>query len=171
MLIYHPAFDAYHCVFRMLALIEALPEADVDLLRICDFYLVFPSALKLIKLPANLSHGKRIGKESSNVYRDPISPKLVFRDMAEIQLSALRSIAASGLIGREDFERGIAKRSVSVDIPVQLADKISKFSDGLSAIFQFLVNDLSALPLRGIDGLKHRTDLLEYRYDAPEANT
>ena len=89
MLIYHPAFDAYHCVFRMLALIDSLPDIEIDMLRLCDFYLVFPSEIERIRLPAELSHGRKIAKSSSSIYRDPINAKQAFRDMSEIQLAAL----------------------------------------------------------------------------------
>lgn len=30
MLIYHPAYDAYHCLFRMIALIDHVNEIEVD---------------------------------------------------------------------------------------------------------------------------------------------
>lgn len=165
MLIYHPAFDAYHCVFRMLALAEAFDEADIDLLRICDFYLTFPSAIACVRLPTNLSHGRRLAKSVANTYRDPINPKIAFRDMAEIQISALRNIAASGLIDLELFEKGTLRLVNSDKIPKKILEKISIFSKDLGAIFDFLVSELSTIPLHGINGLKHRTDLLEYRYD------
>jgi hypothetical protein len=165
MLIYHPAFDAYHCVFRMLALAEAFEEADIDLLRICDFYLIFPSAIACARLPSNLSRGRKIAKLAANTYRDPINPKTVFRDMAEIQTSALRNIAASGFIDLELFEKGTLKIVNPDIIPKQIREKISIFSAELGDIFDFLVSELSTIPLQGINGLKHRTDLLEYRYD------
>ncbi|HGA8765958.1 TPA: ABC-three component system middle component 5, partial [Salmonella enterica subsp. enterica serovar Virchow] len=43
MLIYHPAYDAYHCLFRMIALIDHVNEIEVDKARILDFYLIFPA--------------------------------------------------------------------------------------------------------------------------------
>lgn len=170
MLIYHPAFDAYHCVFRMLALIDELPGVEVDLLRICDFYLVFPAAISNVRLPQSLSHGKRIAKAESNTYRDPLNPKLVFRDMEEIQLAALRSIAASGIIDRESFKAGFVRRNGSTKIPIKLLEKLSEFSNGSQSTFRFLVDEFSTIPLRGLNGIKHRTELLEYRYDTSEAN-
>ncbi|WP_175652887.1 ABC-three component system middle component 5 [Pseudomonas sp. Marseille-P9899] len=165
MLIYHPAFDAYHCVFRMLALAVALKEAEIDLLRICDFYLTFPSAIASVRLPNGLAHGRKIAKAAANIYRDPINPKNVFRDMAEIQTSALRNIAASGFIDLDLFEKGKLKIITSNAIPEQIKEKISNFEITSGETFEFLVKELSAIPLQGINGLKHRTDLLEYRYD------
>lgn len=167
MLIYHPAFDAYHCVFRMLLLIEFLPETEIDMLRLCDFYLVFPSEIEKIRLPSSLSHGRKIAKSLSNVYRNPINATQVFREMTEIQLSALRSIAASGLIDIECYERGIVRKLSTTKIPQSIVSKISEHLQKNREITEFILNSLSKLPLRGLDGLKHRTGLLEYRYDTP----
>jgi hypothetical protein len=167
MLIYHPAFDAYHCVFRMLLMIESLPEAEIDMLRLCDFYLVFPSEIERIRLPSSLSHGRKIAKSLSNVYRNPINAAQVFREMTEIQLSALRSIAASGLIDIDCFERGIVRKLNTIKIPENVLSKISIHIENNTEITKFILDSLSKLPLRGLDGLKHRTGLLEYRYDTP----
>ena len=166
MLIYHPAFDAYHCVFRMLALINALPETELDMLRLCDFYLVFPSAIKNIRLPAELSHGRKIAKASASIYRDPINAKQSFRDMSQIQLAALRNIAASGIIDIEYYERGIIRKR-DTTIPDVIYQKIELYLDAHSEVATFLIDELSKLPLLGLNGLKHRTELLEYRYDTP----
>lgn len=165
MLIYHPAFDAYHCVFRMLALIDKLPNAEVDLIRICDFYLVFPTAIKNIRLPQRISHGKQIAKSESNDYRNPLNNKLTFRDMEEIQLAALRSIAASGIIDRDAFKAGLITRNTSKEIPTKLLEEILEFINKSRNVFHFIVDELATIPLQGIDGLKHRTALLEHRYD------
>lgn len=48
MLIYHPAYDAYHCVFRMLLIAERVSGIEVEKARILDFYLVFPGMVKKI---------------------------------------------------------------------------------------------------------------------------
>jgi len=167
MLIYHPAFDAYHCVFRMLLMIESLPETEIDMLRLCDFYLVFPSEIERIRLPASLSHGRKIAKSLSNVYRNPINASQVFREMSEIQLSALRSIAASGLIDVDCYERGIIRKLNTKKIPEDIVSKILNYLQKNLELTEFIFDSLSKLPLRGLDGLKHRTGLLEYKYDIP----
>ncbi|PVZ59230.1 hypothetical protein C9422_09765 [Pseudomonas sp. B1(2018)] len=165
MLIYHPAFDAYHCVFRMLAVIQVVPSLEVEKARLLDFYLMFPSAMKDIRLPASLSHGRKIAKSVSNVYHDPLNPQVAFRDMAQIQSSALRSIAASGLINLQQFEKGMIER-MDTALPASLLEKVSAFLSGQQTVVDFVLKELASLPLRGLNGLKHRTELLEYRYDA-----
>ena len=167
MLIYHPAFDAYHCVFRMLALIDSLPDIEIDMLRLCDFYLVFPSEIERIRLPAELSHGRKIAKSSSSIYRDPINAKQAFRDMSEIQLAALRNIAASGLIDIDYYERGVIHKNSSKKASEHVISRINNYFKGHSELANFIVKSFSKFPLRGVNGLKHRTGLLEYRYDTP----
>ncbi|AFK70185.1 hypothetical protein YSA_06343 [Pseudomonas putida ND6] len=101
------------------------------------------------------------------MYRNPINASQVFRDMAEIQLSALRNIAASGLIDIEYYERGIVRKFSTTKFPQTIVSKISEHLQKNREITEFILNSLSKLPLRGLDGLKHRTGLLEYRYDTP----
>ena len=48
MIIYNPAFDIYHCVYRMISILSNLvnEKIEVDKLRILDFYMVFPGEIK-----------------------------------------------------------------------------------------------------------------------------
>ncbi|EAQ5910900.1 hypothetical protein FEF66_23465, partial [Salmonella enterica] len=62
MLIYHPIFDANHCVFRTLLLLQEQSscEIDIELFRLMDFYMLFPSLLKSIKpFPSELRSYKK----------------------------------------------------------------------------------------------------------------
>lgn len=46
MITYNPAFDLYHCIFRMIHIIQRLDDnecLEVDKIRIWDFYILFPS--------------------------------------------------------------------------------------------------------------------------------
>lgn len=56
MLVYHPAFDIYNCVFRMLQLMTSMKQNEVELdkLRIWDFYLTFPNEARENKLSERL---------------------------------------------------------------------------------------------------------------------
>ena len=85
MLIYHPAYDAFHCVFRMLAIIETVPNIEVDKARVLDFYLLFPALMADIRLPVELAHARKLAKSVSNIYHDPLSKKNAFRDLRLIQ--------------------------------------------------------------------------------------
>ena len=164
MLIYHPAYDAYHCVFRMLLIATSIKEVEIEKARLLDFYLMFPSAVSKIRLPANLIEARRLAKSVSNVYHDPINIASTFRDMREIQQAALKCIAASGLIDVDKLSNGYVSRT-ALSVPEDIQRKISEFIDKRQPLAGIVLSGLAEIPLRGDNGLKHRTELMEHRYD------
>ena len=70
MLIYHPLYDAYHCVFRLLLIIERLENVPVATVRLLDFYVLFPARVAKIRLPAELSYGRTLANKSYNPYHE-----------------------------------------------------------------------------------------------------
>jgi hypothetical protein len=165
MLIYHPAYDAFHCVFRMLAIIEAVPDVEVDKARLLDFYLLFPALIANIRLPTELASTRKVAKLASNIYHDPLSPKNAFRDLRHIQNAAIKCVAASGLIEPERFKSGFLART-EMQIPLIIKEKIGAFIDSRQPLSEVVLLELSKMRLTGDNGLKHRTSLMEYRYDA-----
>lgn len=164
MLIYHPAYDAYHCLFRMIALIDHVNEIEVDKARILDFYLIFPALLAEVRMPHNYSPIKKEAKKYSNDYRNPINSSSTFRDMHEIQMAAIRCLAATGLIELESLEKGIIERA-NKSIPDGLLLSMRDFLNEKKDVYIFIINTLSQFHLTGKDGLKDRTNLMEFRYD------
>jgi len=52
-IVYHPAYDLYHTVYRMLHILTKFDKSDfveVDRIRIWDFYILFPEKIYGIKL-------------------------------------------------------------------------------------------------------------------------
>lgn len=165
MLIYHPAYDAYHCIFRMLAIAEYTPHpVEVDKARILDFYLLFPAAVNSIRLPKTLKDARTQAKKLANAYHDPVNPAAMFRELRYIQEASLNCIAASSLIDREQFKLGMVLRT-SEKIPKELQKKMEDFLDSNRNVNDVILKHLAQIHLRGIDGLKHRTMLMEHRYD------
>ncbi|ENY3037314.1 ABC-three component system middle component 5 [Serratia marcescens] len=164
MLIYHPAYDAYHCLFRMIALTDHLNTVEVDKIRILDFYLIFPSLVAEIRMPQNFSSIKKLARTYANEYHDPISQISTFRDMHQIQIAAIKCLAATGMIEKNSLENGIVQRT-DVAIPDGLLLSMRDFLNEKKDIYEFIMEKLSQFHLIGRDGLKHRTSLMEYRYD------
>lgn len=164
MLIYHPAYDAYHCLFRMIALIDHVNKIEVDKARILDFYLIFPALLAEVRMPHNYSPIKKEAKKYSNDYRNPINGYSTFRDMHEIQMAAIRYLAATGLIELKPLEKGIIERT-SKSIPDGLLLSMRDFFNAKKDVYTFIISTLSQFHLTGKDGLKDRTNLMEFRYD------
>ena len=53
MIIYNPAFDLYHAIYRMAHILQRLDDGEtfeVDKVRIWDFYMLFPSKLYSVSL-------------------------------------------------------------------------------------------------------------------------
>jgi hypothetical protein len=164
MLIYHPAFDAYHCVFRMLLLADQVLDLEIDKAKLLDFYILFPGMVKNIRLPDTLKNLRAQAKGATNLYRDPVSGISTFREMRHIQDAALKCIAASGLIDIARYEAGYVTRT-QVPINPALKEKQNDFLKANPPIIADILVGLSSIPLLGNDGLKHRSQLMEHRYD------
>lgn len=164
MLIYHPAYDAFHCVFRTLMIMTLCKVIETDKLRILDFYLCFPSEVKDIRLPRGCGEARRLARSVANDYHGPVNKKLVFRDMEHIQLASFRTIAASRLVDATEYETGLMRRT-EIDVPSELNIALQKATMEQKAALDFIIGTLAEIPLLGNNGLKHRTGLMEYRYD------
>lgn len=164
MLIYHQAYDAYHCLFRMIAIVDHVHEIEVDKARILDFYLMFPAMASKIKMPYNYAYIKKIAKAYENVYHDPLSPASTFKDLQEIQTSAIKCLTATGLVEKEFYKKGVLKRT-KLEIPNGLVTSLMAFINEKKDINEFILSTLSDFHLLGKEGLKDRTGLMEYRYD------
>ncbi len=166
MLVYHPAFDIYNCVFRVLQLLNYMKQSEVELdrLRIWDFYSTFPNEARKISYPNTLSELKRIFKKKpDNPYEDLIDPKKIIERMKPYQMSALKCIVSYGLIDSDLFSKNIIKRTEK-EIPKELLEKFNELSDEKANILKLIVG-FNELPLYGKTGLKFRTGLIEFKYD------
>ena len=166
MLIYHPAFDAYHCVFRMLVISGAVPTLELAKLRILDYYMCFPAEVALIQLPQEHAEIRKVARTIKNEYRGPVSTHRAFRDMEPIQHAAARLLAASGVFDSRQLELGTVSRTTNA-LPDDLlkAQALDPASSAATAVSNYVLHKLSSLPLSGSGGLKQRTGLMEHRYD------
>jgi len=164
MLIYHPAFDAYHCVYRMILLTQTVRELEYLKLRILDFYLCFPAEIASIELPKDIQRIRPLAKQATNKFRGPVSSIRTFRDLEQIQRAATQLLTASGIFDSKKLEEGIVCRTNRV-IPADFSRSSQSPSDTADVLTNFVLTQLSALPLQGNGGLKQRSGLMEYRYD------
>lgn len=167
MLIYHPAFDAYHCVFRMLVISAVVPTLELAKLRILDYYICFPAEVALIQLPQEHTEIRKVAKTIKNEYRGPVSAHRTFRDMEPIQHAAARLLAASGVFESRQLELGTVFRTSNAlpDDLLQVQALEPASSGTAAAVSNYVLHKLSSLPLSGPGGLKQRTGLMEHRYD------
>ena len=107
---------------------------------------------------------RSVAKEASNKFRGPVSALRTFRDLEQIQNSAVRLLAASEVFDSRMLEDGIISRSDRA-LPDELERSTSTIQSQPNELTKFVLADLSNLELQGTGGLKQRTGLMEYRYD------
>ena len=166
MIIYHPAYDLNHCVFRLISLLFAIKEHTInwDTLQILDFYYVFPNLLADIRLPRNAIATKKTLKNLPKPYESLQNPKRLMFSLKTIQNAAARALIAKGLIDKKFYLKNTI-RLYTKRVPETLYEHIAKNYKIETLWFQLLVKVLAEYPINGKDGLKDRTRLLEFHYD------
>ncbi|MBK9131329.1 MAG: hypothetical protein IPM20_06780 [Gammaproteobacteria bacterium] len=130
-----------------------------------DFYSVFPHLLSDISpFPRELIAYKKILSKIPSAYEAIPNDKRIFHEMMPIQNTALHNLIAKNLINPEKFKVGLVSRTDEA-IPDRLARAIHDDAVVYEEWFQFLVNELPLVSFEGKNGLKSRSDLMEYRYD------
>lgn len=165
MLIYHPALDAYHCVFRVLALLSECGEMEKDRLQILDFVLCFPSVAAAFRLPPGSAAAKKAMATSNSPYRAPINPKGMFTSLTKTQDAAIACLEAAALLRRDQSEHADVKRADAL-LATELKERVDALKELEAPFFEDMLPLLLSLPLQGPNGLKARSGLSEYRYDA-----
>ena len=164
MLIYHPAYEAYHCIFRALMATDKIKKLELQKLRILDFFLCFPAELQKIRLPENLKDVRKTAQGFANEYHGPVSMMQSFRDLEHIQLTAYRTLAASGIFDPQEFEAGVIFRTEK-ELPEKISQAVANARMITPNAAELVLDRVASIPLTGVDGLKHRSGLLDYRYD------
>lgn len=167
MLIYDYALDPYHCSIRILAMCMFgvwASEVHAEQVRILDYFLVYPSKVASIRLPAEYKTIRYSANEMANPYRYSPSKRAAFERMRPVFYAAASGLVAAGLLDLTSFERGVLK-FLPEKLSPEMAASIQRYKARQSIVGNFVLSALAAIPLNGPDGLKHRTGLLEYRYD------
>lgn len=91
MLVYNPAFDIYHCAFRMINLLDNLKEGksvELERLRIWDFYLLFPDKMHEIGLKREEKDIKKLMnsyiRKTNNPYTNLANNNKMFQRIVSI---------------------------------------------------------------------------------------
>lgn len=168
MLIYDPALDPYHSAIRILAIATAAKtkqlELTLDAARIADYFLIYPSKIIHFTFPTQFKGIRTAAKEAENPYRQTVGNKSTFERMRPIFLSALGGLVAAGFIDADELKRGILDL-LDVKIPDDLAAAVERFETRQTAVGKFVLSEMIAMRPNGDSGLKHRSKLIEHRYD------
>ena len=109
-LVYEPAYDAYHAIFRLIRLANTLPPNKtyrVEKIRILDFFLLFPYLLSEVRLKPTHRGLKKIGENytSRRPYSIHPSSQIIFSRMSSYQHGAITTLAAKGVIDGEMLQQ------------------------------------------------------------------
>ncbi|HIF9530255.1 TPA: ABC-three component system middle component 5 [Photobacterium damselae] len=167
MLIYHPAQDINHCVFRLLSIIENTNHQiiKIDTYRLIDFYTLFPYLISLIKpLPRPLNQYKKVFSNISEPFEALKNTCRILFELENLQSVAIQNLLAKGILDKEYFDKGFIKRT-NYTLPPLLSEELSNSTLAKEEWFKALINALPSVKFEGKTGLKARTGLMEYRYD------
>lgn len=166
MLIYNQAYDLYHTMFRILQITEKNKTIhEIDKLRILDFYLAFPSELLEIKRFQGFKKYEKYIRAKSNKYERIIDRKRLFFKMEQIQISAIKALISYGLIDPISFKEGKVKRT-EIRLTEQLQARLESANEENPNLITLITGPLASMNLNGHLGLKARTNLIEFKYDA-----
>jgi hypothetical protein len=167
---YQPAFDPFHAVFRFLRMREAV-IGDISLhedhLKILDFFLLFPFRIPNIQFKQAHRGLRNLSRKFENMrpYGDLPEDKILFGRMNTMQDVALDTLSGKKLIDPAQLELGIVK-STSNEVPSAISNRIAEINTEESELVDLLIVLAREYALLGPDGLKRRSGLMEYRYDA-----
>ena len=123
-----------------------------DLLRILDFYFLFPHLLGSVTLARNMTRQKHAFAERSSKHNRVPSPKLLIRaDAGNLRRHVIRALMADGLVSPEPFELQIVQRS-ETPIPPALEAVFASQPEDERALATFLATELATMPLNGPNG-------------------
>lgn len=165
---FQPAFDPLHGMFRLLRMIPILnevPPLEKEHVRILDFYLIYPFRLANARLKHEDRRVRSIAKELEWLApygSQPDSAGLLER-MRPFQETAMGGAVTGGFLDAERYERGFVLPTKK-PVPAAIAKRIEQANEREYGVTE-LVTALTKYELRGYEGLKARTSLMEYRYD------
>lgn len=168
---YVPAFDPFHAIYRLLHILTRFQgDESVEVDRVCifDFYLLFPERTYAIHLKADETDLRTLRtkyvKRRTNPYNPYIQNRRLYARIHTYQLIALNHLAAYGLL----CPQSLREHRIRLTQPEQINElirQIEPLPEEEQNVLSWLSLSFRLTPLRGTDGLKHRTGLLEYKYD------
>ena len=172
MLVYNPAFDMYHTVFRILNILSYHSRGEyveTERLRIWDFYLLFPEEVENITLRRDEKEVRSLIKNQistkSNPYRNISDSRKLFEKIRPYQMNALKCMSSYGLIN-DDYV-SLNKVKLLQHVKLKKSNPLLIQNNQLQMnVIKLMTSHFFLMPLYGEKGLKKRTGLLEHKYDA-----
>lgn len=170
MISYQESFDAHHAIFRLFRIRVAVGsdfELFVDHWRIVDFFMLFPFRLERMQLKTEHRSFRPVLRQlaSSRPYETQPDDLVLLRRMEVVQYAAANTLVHEGFLGVEQFERGQLS-ATDKKIPDTIMESVDERNEADAELTKILVALATEYVFGGADGIKKRSGLLEYRYDA-----
>lgn len=156
----------------MAHIVQRLDDAEsfpIDKVRIWDFYLLFPTKLYNIHLKHSEDNIRkalhRFIKKSRNPYEFRGDNRKLFEWIKPFQVSALSCLVSCGILNKDEYINGNVKVIDHKTLDT-FVEESGSFTSEENNVLSFLSLLSKNMPLTGTYGLKYRTNLLEYKYDA-----
>lgn len=153
-------------MFRFISIVsmQDLEDFDSVRLRIYDLFYLFPHLVKDIEFPRakGIAALKRSFGSIGQPYEILPDKKRLFSEMGDYHIQALQILKAKGIFEEEDGKLRISEGFYSSSIQRLINDNSNESTELFCKLFQ----TLNAIEVVGESGLKKRTGLMEYRYDA-----
>jgi ABC-3C biological conflict system middle component len=168
-LVFQPALDPYHATFRLFRLFPILKGTALsrDHVRILDFYLLFPFLISSVRLSREGQHFKKLARKYANLkpYGQQPEGALLFARMDAMQNAALDTLAFNSFLEKEALTMDQVVITNKMP-PREVSQRAVELNEQQADLLEFLQSLATEYPLLGEGGLKARTGLKEYRYDA-----
>ncbi|AKP50238.1 ABC-three component system middle component 5 [Cyclobacterium amurskyense] len=171
MIVYQPAYDLYHSVYRLVKLLSFFHRGEfveIDRLRIWDYYFLYPNRLKYVKLKLEEKDIKELIKNyilrPDNPYELIFDDRKMFEKIRPYQMSAIKYLASIGVINK-DYLKENKVTKISEDVFRKINEELETMTVQEDNTLKLLTSHFFLVPLYGKDGLKEKTNLLESRYD------
>jgi hypothetical protein len=142
----------------------SVESIDLQLLRVLDFFVIFPHFLKSISFPRGMGMPKKLLQSIPDPYENVLNRHRVMNDLGGIQDSAIHYLVAKGLLDRDLYEGNILKRT-DLSMPGEITKNLYDNSVLDEPWFVYLMTKFHQIDFFGDKGMKFRTNLMEYRYD------
>ena len=170
MLAYQPAFDPYHTIFRMFRLLFALnkcQDIELDKFRILDFYVAFPFLAADISFKQGQTRLRKVARKYDYLrpYGGMPDGRDLFLQMLPIQKMACETMVYHQYLDKDFYHQGIIAPGKNL-LESGLEKRICEINSQQGDLIELLQIICREYPLLGENGLKHRSKLMEHRYDA-----
>lgn len=157
MILYHPLTDAYHNIYRNLAILQSIEKSSIepDRLLIYNYFFLFPQELRRTTLPKEFSNYKKV--KFLNKFNSVKNYQTVVGRLRTVQEIAIQSLIGYGLIDQKIYLKynNLTLSEFAYEKKMDLDDVHKNVVTLYKEYFQFL----------NLRELKERTKILEYRYE------